>query len=259
MTVACGACHEPATVIVGPGEPDEVGGKADGDSIKTELKVTVDEGHIRRARRRLGLSNAKSETRWIWFYDTPALDMYAAGVILRAREIDGDDDDSTVKLRPFELDQLEPRFRTLDDLKCEIDRDPDGEAMSCSLKNDVDEGQIADVGDHLRQVRTLFSSDQEDLLATHGPGLTPTACDRLGPIFARVWTMETDELPKKATAELWYMPDGSQVLELSMKVAATDADDGMTALLEFVSDRELDLATAQDSKTKRALMSLTGY
>lgn len=258
--MSCAACTSPV-VDVSPGEVDEEasGGKADSSSIKAELKVAISPVHVRRARSRIGLWNAKSETRRVWFYDTPTLEMYEAGVILRAREVDGDDDDSTVKLRPFVLDQLEPRFRVLDDLKCEIDRDLDNESMACSLKDDVAEGQIADVGDHLRQVRTLFSSTQEDMLATHGPGLTPTDCERLGPIFARVWTIETEELPKKVTAELWYMPEGGQVLELSMKVAQEDADEGMEALLEFIDTRDLDLDASSDSKTKRALTSLTAY
>jgi len=259
LVVACSSEHE---LDVSPGEADvdeAAAGKADGSSSqKAELKVVIDSAQIRRARSRLSLLNADSETRRIWFYDTPSLDLYEAGVILRAREIDGAVDDSTIKLRPFEMSQLETRFRSLDDLKCEIDRDPDSESTACSLKSDVGEEHIADVGAYLRQVRGLFSAEQEDMLAAHGPGLTPTDCERLGPIPARVWTIETDALPKKLTAELWYMPDGGQVLELSMKVDAADADDGMDALLDFVDGRGLDLDAVQGSKTKRALDALAG-
>jgi len=68
-----------------------------------------------------------------------------------------------------------------------------------------------------------------------------------------VWTIRTDALPEKATAELWYMPDGGQVLELSMKVAVDDADDAMTELVTFVDGRGLGLDTEQESKTRRAL------
>jgi hypothetical protein len=260
VTGVLGACSEaPLDVRPGEADDDEEAGKADGaSSQKAELKVVIDSAQIRRARSRLSLLNAQSETRRIWFYDSPTLALFDAGVILRAREIDGDEDDSTVKLRPFEMSQLATRFRTLDDLKCEIDRDPDSESTACSLKSEVGEQHIADVGDHLRQVRGLFSAEQEDLLATHGPGLTPTDCERLGPIAARVWTIETDALPKKLTAELWYMPDGGQVLELSMKVDAAKADEGMDDLLEFVDDRGLDLDAVQGSKTKRALDALVG-
>jgi hypothetical protein len=55
------------------------------------------------------------------------------------------------------------------------------------------------------------------------------------------------------TAELWYMPDGTQTLELSMKVKLEDTDAGMAALQAFVARRGLALATSQQSKTRRAL------
>lgn len=258
VVAALVGCEGPAAVDVSPGEAeDEVGGKADGDTLKTELKVTIDASHIRRARSRLGLLNVQSQTRRIWFYDTLELDLYEAGVILRAREIDGDDDDTTVKLRPFTLGELNAEFRALDDLKCEIDRDPDSESTACSLKADQEEGAIADVGDRLRQLRVLFTSEQEAMFAAHGPGLGMTELERLGPIPARVWTIRSGELPEKVTAELWYMPSGGQVLELSMKVDAADADDGMADLLDFIDDRDLSLATDQESKTRRALLAFT--
>src|SRR5687767_4031810 len=111
VTTVLAAC-DGSSLSVGPPAPELEPGKADGASSgKTELKVTIDEGHIARARSRVGLDNADSQTRRIWFYDTRALDLYEAGVILRGREVDGDDDDSTVKLRPFELDDLSDAFK----------------------------------------------------------------------------------------------------------------------------------------------------
>ena len=175
-------------------------------------------------------------------------------MILRAREVEGDDDDSTVKLRPFTRPELDSALATNDDLKCELDRDPDGATSACSLKVDQEEGQIDEVAAGERQLRTLFSSEQELMYAAHGPGISMTELEPLGPIPARVWTLRTDEVSEKVTAELWYMPDGSQVLELSTKVDLEDADDAMDDLLDFVADRDIDLDATQESKTKRALL-----
>ena len=123
---------------VGPPTGDDEGGKADGASSgKVELKVTIATNTVGQSRADLGLSSAASQTRRIWFYDTPTLELYATGVILRSREIDGDADDSTVKLRPFTLDQLDSEFQANDDMKCELDRDPDSATPSCSLKAKV--------------------------------------------------------------------------------------------------------------------------
>ena len=260
--VVCAACNAAPSIDVRPGEPDDSasGGKADdAGKAKAELKVTIDPSDIRRARYRFGLLNAQSEMRDIWFFDTPWLELYEAGVILRAREVNGDDDDSTVKLRPFTEPELDSELRGLDDMKCEIDRDPDHATSACSLKIDQEEGLIGDVVAGERQLRTLFSSEQEYMFATHGPGISLIELWPLGPIPARVWTLRSDELPEKATAELWYMPDGTQVLELSIKVDVADADDAMDDLLDFVDARGLWLADEQESKTKRALENLVGF
>lgn len=241
---------------VGPGEVEEVGGKADASAGKAELKVTIEPTDILKARNRLSLRNDLSQTRRIWFFDTPWLEVHDAGTILRAREIDGHDDDSTVKLRPFTLAELAPRFRALDDLKCEVDRLPDTEMSSCSLEIDQGEGEIEAVSHGDLAIDKLFSQEQEAMFATHEPAIAWEWLVALGPIRARVWTIRTDELPAKATAELWYMPDGSQVLELSMKVEVEDGDDGMADLIAFVEARGLALAEDQKSKTRRALETL---
>jgi hypothetical protein len=252
------ACGDEVAVEVGPGEADDGGGKADSASPRAELKITIDPIDIRRARYRLSLVNAQSQQRKIWFFDTAALDLFEAGVILRAREIDGEPDDSTVKLRPFELADLATEFRALDGLKCELDRLPDAATPACSLKVEQDDGEIAEVGDGTRAIDKLFSSEQEAMLATYGPALGFEALVTLGPIAARVWTLRSAALPDKATAELWYMPDGTQTLELSMKVDVDDADAGMTDLIELVESRGLHLDKEQESKTRRALEALAG-
>jgi hypothetical protein len=244
-------------VDVGPGEDNDddlLGGKADGDDRpRVELKVTIDPAMIRRARSRLALRNDRSESRDIWFYDTSALALFDAGVVLRARKIIGDDDDSTVKLRPLERDDIDPRWLAVDGMKCEIDRLVDRETPSCSLTVAQDAGEIDDVADGQRDIDKLFSPEQEELLAEHGPAVPWSELSPLGPIPARVWTLRTSALPAKLGAELWYLPDGNQVLELSLKVPVDDGDDAMDALLALCDDLDLPLATDQETKTRRAL------
>lgn len=256
LVTALVACGDQVALDVGPGEAADDAGKADSASGRAELKVTIDPIDIRRARYRLSLLNAQSQEREIWFFDTQELELYEAGVILRARQIAGDDDDSTVKLRPFELGQLATQFQTLDGLKCELDRLPDTATPSCSLKVDQAEGEIGEVGRGDREIDKLFSSEQEALFAAYGPAIGWDALLPLGPIRARVWTLRSDELLDKVTAELWYMPDGTQTLELSMKVDGDDAETGMAQLLDLVDERGLRLDKEQESKTRRALEAL---
>jgi len=253
LVTALASCGNEVALEVGPGEVAPEDGKADSPDGKAELKVSVAPTDIRKARHRLSLLNDQSQSRRIWFFDTPALDLFEGGAILRAREIDGDADDSTVKLRPFTLADLDTQFRTLDGLKCEIDRSPDASTSACSLKIEQDEGEIAAVGRAERPIDELFSSEQQAMLATHGPAVAFAQLLALGPVRARVWTLQTQALPAKVTAELWYLPDGAQTLELSMKVKVEDADEGMGLLVDFVADKGLELDKDQDSKTRRAL------
>jgi hypothetical protein len=247
-------------VVTPGGADDEAGGDKRDDlaeESRVELKATLAPSATERARERLRLSDDRSEERGIWFYDTPALDLFEAGAVLRARDVKGDDDDSTVKIRPLEAADVDPSWFALDDWKCEIDRLPDRQVSSCSLTVVQGEDEIEEVAAGERAIDKLFSSKQEELLAAYGPAHAWDDLVALGPIPSRVWKLSTKALPAKLTAELWTLPDGDQILELSMKVEAPDADDAQADLLEYLAARGLELASDQETKTRRALEALT--
>ena len=54
----------------------------------------------------------------------------------------------------------------------------------------------------------------------------------LGPIDVLRWKSSHDEIPSELTAEEWHLPDGADLLELSIKV---DRKDGFRARDEFVT------------------------
>src|SRR5262245_46315017 len=76
-----------------------------------EVKGTIAERHEDNALRKFGLTRANADQRRIFFYDTRKLDLYKKGVALRARELEGDECDSTVKIRPVEPDQVDAKWR----------------------------------------------------------------------------------------------------------------------------------------------------
>jgi hypothetical protein len=67
-----------------------------------EVKVTVVERCEAMALRKFGLERKSGEQRRIFFYDTPTLSLYKNGICLRARATEGDECDSTEKIRPVE-------------------------------------------------------------------------------------------------------------------------------------------------------------
>ena len=65
-----------------------------------EIKATIPDHQIDTALDHYKLTIDNDEERYIYFFDTPDLDLFKAGMIARARRIVGEEDDSTVKFRP---------------------------------------------------------------------------------------------------------------------------------------------------------------
>ena len=59
----------------------------DADSV--ELKLSVDAGHQRSAVEALGLDPLEGQVRLVHFFDTPDLAVERAGVVVRARRVQG--------------------------------------------------------------------------------------------------------------------------------------------------------------------------
>jgi hypothetical protein len=258
LLAACASEPPPAPLTVGPaGTRDEL--KADDlGGARAELKVLVDEASIDDVRDRLGLDHDLAQERAVWFYDSAGLALFEAGVILRARSVHGDDDDSTVKIRPLAAEEVDAVWFQQESFKCELDATIGSETSSCSFTTEQEEDQIEEVADGERDLDTLFSSEQEDFLAAFGPSyLDWSELVPLGPIDALVWKIESYDLPAPLTAEHWRLPD-AEMLELSIKVDQADGDAAMQDLLDWLAYRDVPLSAQQDSKTRRALDALRG-
>ena len=70
------------------------------DSDSVELKLTVPDSDQRSTVVALGMDPLEAQIRQVFFFDTPDLKLDKAGVVVRARRIQGKGDDSVVKLRP---------------------------------------------------------------------------------------------------------------------------------------------------------------
>jgi inorganic triphosphatase YgiF len=61
------------------------------------LKLAVPEGYYRSAATALGMDPLQAQIRQVFFFDTPELTLERAGVVVRARRIQGKGGDSVVK------------------------------------------------------------------------------------------------------------------------------------------------------------------
>src|SRR6478672_759236 len=89
------------------------------DSI--ELKLTLPERSYRSAARQLGFDPLDAQIRQVYFFDTPDLDLNKAGVVARARRIQGKAHDSVIKLRPVVPAELPKELRTDPSFVVEVD------------------------------------------------------------------------------------------------------------------------------------------
>ena len=95
-----------------------------GGSDSVELKLTVPAAQQRAAIGGLGLDALDAQIRQVVFFDTPDLALDKAGVVVRARRIQGRTGDSVIKLRPLDPDQLDADVRRLSRFGVEVDAIP---------------------------------------------------------------------------------------------------------------------------------------
>jgi hypothetical protein len=249
---ACGTSVPADEFSVSPGEAAEELKADDASGPRAEIKLLVDPYDIDYVRDLVGLEREMAEEREVYFYDTPGLEMNEQGLVLRARKIKDDADDSTVKMRPMAADEVDPSWFALEKFKCEIDVSLAKVVSSCSFRVGQDAGEIDQVAAGERVIDKLFSSQQEAFAAEYGPEVPWDQLVPLGPSEAWVWKIEASSLPDVMTAELWQFP-GEELLELSLKVPVDDSDRTLDDLLGWLADRDIGVAGVQGSKTLRAL------
>src|SRR5215470_8471628 len=129
-----------------------------------EIKVTIPETQVDSTLARFGLTFDNDEERYIYFYDTPELDLHRAGIITRARRVVGDRHDSTVKFRPVIPDQVAAKWRTFRDFKIEADASEKGVVKSASFSMPVRKGLIKRIAAGNLEIAELFTKDQQAFL-----------------------------------------------------------------------------------------------
>jgi hypothetical protein len=223
-------------------------------SDSVELKLTVPASGQRSAIRSLGIDPLDAQIRQVFFFDTPDLVLYEAGLNLRARRMQGKGEDSVVKIRPVEPEQLSAEWRLSPSMKVELDAMPGGYVCSASLKGKPATGETRKVALGEEPIRRLFSKEQRAFFKAHAPaGLAMSDLSVLGPIFVLKLNFTPDGFDRQVTGEMWLYPDGRRLLELSTKCPPTETMQAATEFRLFLADHGIDLSGTQETKTRSAL------
>lgn len=224
------------------------------EAFAVELKLTVSEGGQQAALEALGVDPLDTRIRQVYFFDTPELALFGAGVVVRARRIQQEPDDAIVKLRPVVLSELPKEVRSSPAFSAELDGMPGAFVLSGTMKRKLGGDAVREVTSGARPLRRLLTEEQRALYAAHAPaGLVLGDLSVLGPVFTLKVELHPAGYARPLVAETWVYPDDSRVLELSTRCMAPEAIVVAAELRAFLTGRGVDIGGEQETKTRKAL------
>ena len=219
-----------------------------------ELKLTIADEHQRSALHALEIDPLDAQIRQVYFFDTPNLALSHAGVVVRARRVQGKGDDSVVKLRPVVPEALPKSLRRSPAFGVEVDAMPGGFVCSGSMKHVLPRADVRATVAGERPIRKLFSKEQRAFFAAHAPtGYTLDDLSILGPVFVLKLKFAPPAYGRKLVTELWLYPDDSRIVERSTRCAPPELFDVAAQTRAYLRGCAVDTSGEQHTKTHRAL------
>ena len=228
------------------------------DSDSVELKLTIPAEDHRRTIANLPIDPVEAQPRQVYFFDTPDLALDKAGVVVRARRIQGGRGDTVIKLRPVVPSELPPELRHDAAFNVEVDAMPGGFVCSGSFKGRSTGQEIRDAIAGTFPIRKVFSKEQRRFFRDRAPdGIDLDTLVSLGPTFVLKTTFQPVELQRRFVAEMWLYPDGSRILELSTKCLPNEAFQVAAECRSYLAGRGITAGGTQQTKTRAALAYFT--
>jgi hypothetical protein len=201
-----------------------------------EIKATIPESQVELALQIYGL-NLDDNERYIYFFDTPELELFAEGIIARARRIVGATHDSTIKFRPVDPESVPALWRKYRGFKIEADASHKGVVAAGS-----------------EPVASLFTEEQLlFLLSMANKKIDYTKVVVMGPLRAWRWKYIDPGLPWPITGELWQRSDGARLFEVSIKVPIAQAAAATAGFMAFLAEVGAEREEGQQAKTRWAI------
>jgi hypothetical protein len=225
-------------------------------ATSVELKLSVPLAAQRATIKSIGLDPVEAQPRQAFFFDTPDLALNRAGVVVRARRIQGGDADTVIKLRPVDPSTVDPELRRSAAFKVEVDAMPGGYVCSASFKGVCTGQEVLDVTAGKMPLRKLFSKEQRAFFDAHAPaGITMDKLVLLGPTFLlkAKHQPKAKDFDRPITIEMWLYPDGSRILEVSTKCLPKEAFQVAADFKSYLDNHGIALGADQSAKTKSSL------
>lgn len=227
------------------------------DVDAVELKLTVPDTDQRPLLQVLGIDPLAAVMRQVAFLDTADLRLSAAGLVVRVRRTQQKPGDMTVKLRPMLPADVPDGLRVLPGFKVEVDASPAGFTCSCSLTAEVSDRKAMGLMTGTRQLKGLLDKHQQALFAERLPDDVGSGdVQVLGPVQLLKVKVAPKGFSRKLVGEMWMLPGGRRILELSTKCQPAEAFQAAAETKVFLSTHGVDLTAPQETKTKSVLAAL---
>jgi hypothetical protein len=220
-----------------------------------EIKVVVPVQTHRATIESIGLDPVEAQPRQAYFFDTPDFALNKAGVVVRARRIQGGRADTVVKLRPVDPAAISPALRRSASFKVELDAMPAGGlVVSGSLKGASTGEAVLAATSGAAPLRSLFSKEQLAYFEKHAPkGITMESLVTLGPTYLLKSKHNPKSFGRRIVVEMWLYPDGSRILEISTKCLPEEAFQTAVEFKAYLANCGINLAMTDATKTKSAM------
>jgi hypothetical protein len=223
-------------------------------SDSVELKLSVPVADHRATVAAIGLDPVEAQLRQAYFFDTPDLALNRAGLVVRARRIQGGRADTVVKLRPVDPASIDAELRRSASFKVEVDVMPGGFVCSASFKGVCSGKEVRDVAAGAAPVSSLFSKEQRAFYKAHAPvGIGMSSLVAMGPCFVLKAKHQPEDFERRIVVEMWLYPDGSRILEVSTKCLPNEGFQAGAEFKAYLARQGIALGAKQETKTKAAL------
>lgn len=224
------------------------------ESKSIELKLSVPATGQRATIAGIGLDPVEAQPRQVYFFDTPDLALNRAGIVVRARRIQGGTADTVIKLRPVDPAGIDAELKRSEAFKVELDVMPGGFVCSASYKGTATGQEVLEAVSGALPLRSIFSKEQRSFFKAHAPeGISLSSLVPLGPTFLLKAKHQSKSFKYPVTVELWLYPDGSRILEVSTKCLPNEVFQIGTEFKQYLSDAGIPITAAQETKTRTAM------
>lgn len=229
---------------------------AAGHVDRVELKAIIDV-RLEDAMALLSVDVLPPMLRRIHYLDTPDLRLSGRGIVVRVRETRccgaAADADVVVKLRRAQRG----RRRHVAGLRIELDALPASTTWSASARRTLPVSEArAGVAADTPAARLLDGSQRRLLKALAGPDIELDELVAHGPV--QVVRLRSAEAGNRVCIEEWRFPDGSRLVELSVKCRPERAARVVAAVRTLIGKRRIAVPGLQATKTQFALRALSG-